>query len=754
VTRTRQRRWRSAMRCLPAAIFAAAWTAAAVPSFAQFSPGPLSRAHQVLDGTLSCTKCHELGVSQRPIDGRCLDCHKALKTRIDSGAGYHASQGRNKGCATCHSEHKGRDHDLVGLDRANFDHSQTGLPLAGKHAGLACEKCHREPHGFLGLNRACSSCHEDPHKGQFGIDCARCHEETAWKPAAGFDHGKARYPLTGAHQSVSCSKCHTGGRYKDLKFNDCGDCHDSPHTDAFQSGRACSSCHATVSWGEGASVGFNHAKTRFPLDGAHQRAACSACHRGGRYRTLSGATCETCHKDPHQGQFKQEGRVCTDCHDTSAWRPAPQFDHALTRYPLTGGHTRAACAKCHPDGRYVGTATACSGAGCHQDPHRGEMGSDCGRCHTQVAWSETLFQHGGTKFPLTGNHTRTACGRCHGTGGTARFVHLDPACGACHADPHHGQFRNRYPEPPSDSERVPSLPATPADSLAFAASAGSDSGGGRTGCASCHTPAGWIPSTYDHQKSAFLLTGKHAGVACARCHKEGVFADTAKECSACHSDPHGGQFAGLPCAECHSPAAWDEARFDHRGTLFVLTGRHAKLPCAACHAGGRFRGLSPRCADCHEDAHLQALGADCGRCHTPESWVPSTFEHGIDLFPQWGAHQAVDCASCHRDEVTWQVDAPPRECIDCHDRDFRRAPVTVHMQAGPDCERCHGFDEWHGAHDDAWFNIRTGAHRSVACTRCHDLAPDYADYTCDACHHGHDDGRRRCLECHPHGFGD
>jgi hypothetical protein len=194
-------------------------------------------------------------------------------------------------------------------------------------------------------------------------------------------------------------------------------------------------------------------------------------------------------------------------------------------------------------------------------------------------------------------------------------------------------------------------------------------------------------------------------------------------------------------------------RFDHRGTAFALSGRHEDLACSTCHEGGRFRGLSPRCADCHEDTHLRALGGSCERCHTAESWTPSTFSHGIEIFPLWGAHAAVDCAACHRDEVTWQVNVPPRECLDCHDEDFRRGPVEVHTQAGPDCERCHGFDEWKGGHDDAWFNIRTGHHGGVACAKCHDRAPNYPDYTCDSCHQGHD-GYRRCLECHPNGFDD
>ena len=60
--------------------------------------------------------------------------------------------------------------------------------------------------------------------------------------------------------------------------------------------------------------------------------------------------------------------TCESCHSTSAWRPA-NFDHAKTRFPLTGAHTRVDCASCHAGGRYAGTPTACSS--CHQADYAG-----------------------------------------------------------------------------------------------------------------------------------------------------------------------------------------------------------------------------------------------------------------------------------------------------------------------------------------------------------------------------------------------
>ena len=74
--------------------------------------------------------------------------------------------------------------------RAAFDHALTGHALAGKHARLACDQCHKT-RSFLGAVTECASCHRDEHRGQFaGRACTSCHGEQAWKPAPGFDHAK------------------------------------------------------------------------------------------------------------------------------------------------------------------------------------------------------------------------------------------------------------------------------------------------------------------------------------------------------------------------------------------------------------------------------------------------------------------------------------------------------------------------------------------------------------------------------------
>ena len=75
-----------------------------------------------------------------------------------------------------------------------------------------------------------------------------------------------------------------------------------------------------------------------------------------------------------------------------------QFDHAKTRYPLTGLHAQVACAKCHTPGqdgkpRYTGIPfNQCTD--CHSDPHHGSFAQGCQACHN-TARVEKDFAVGG-----------------------------------------------------------------------------------------------------------------------------------------------------------------------------------------------------------------------------------------------------------------------------------------------------------------------------------------------------------------------
>ena len=208
------------------------------------SPGPLSQAHQSLDTPLQCGACHAVGKGSAQF--KCLDCHEEIRRRLIEKRGYHARIVKGSGvqaaadCARCHAEHNGRQHQLVRwrTPKTRFDHGLTGWALEGKHAPLACEKCHnaakmtREDRtslkrndlgkSYLGLSALCSNCHVDEHRGDLGPNCSRCHSQDSWKNPPGFSHDKSAFPLTGLHQKVACAKCHPGPLFTDLTKYDVG----------------------------------------------------------------------------------------------------------------------------------------------------------------------------------------------------------------------------------------------------------------------------------------------------------------------------------------------------------------------------------------------------------------------------------------------------------------------------------------------------------------------------------------------------
>src|SRR5208283_4241488 len=129
----------------------------------------------------------------------------------------------------------------------------------------------------------------------------------------------------------------------------CTACHLDPHKGEFKArmerrrpnGTAfgCEACHNTRSWTD--VNGFDHAKTAFPLRGAHRTVSCGACHKippGQTQIQFRGApkACERCHKDPHAGQFSARPGLttCAACHLEQMWKPS-NFDHdKLTQFPL------------------------------------------------------------------------------------------------------------------------------------------------------------------------------------------------------------------------------------------------------------------------------------------------------------------------------------------------------------------------------------------------------------------------------------
>jgi hypothetical protein len=594
------------------------------PARAQFfSPGPLAHPHAGFEGLDNCAKCHEeqKGLSAR----KCLECHTELAPRVARGTGFHGRLPRDaqQACATCHPDHRGKDFQMIDWEgaREKFDHKKTGWPLAGAHAKGKCEDCHQralvedavvkkllERHPkqatFLGVPKRCDACHFDEHRGQLGKDCGKCHDDVAWKPPKGFDHAAARFPLRGEHKKVACGKCHPNATddafsaaafpkpraptfltMKPLEFKTCESCHDDPHKGSL--GPACASCHQETGWklikaASGRDTSF-HDKTKFPLRGGHVGAPCRSCHgpfpgQPARFKGLPFGSCSDCHEDAHLGQLTARSpakvAACDRCHTVNAWLPArfEREQHADTKFPLEGAHAAASCRGCHPTdpglARRVPAAvtkklkaerrpevfsftvlapkqrpTAC--LACHEDVHRGQLASaetkdTCASCHVTTSFADVTFDHAKSRFPLTGKHAKTACAGCHrpervsGATTMIRYKPLDTSCGSCHTDAHAGQF------------------------LASVAAVGVDAPvrKGRD-CSACHPTTSFKKTSFDHGDPRFTtykLEGRHAKVACARCHPTVKVADGVetvryrplpRACEGCHVDFHHGEFRGF-----------------------------------------------------------------------------------------------------------------------------------------------------------------------------------------------------------------
>jgi hypothetical protein len=620
-------------------------------AFSQISPGPLSRAHQSLNGTTSCTSCHKFG-GQAAL--KCLECHTEIATRLTTHKGLHATYnipaGSSQECARCHSEHNGEDFPLIKWDIKTFDHKQTGYILEGKHAGLTCNRCHTPAHisaqerptikikdlarTYLGVSTACATCHQDPHNGRLGQTCQSCHNFEDWKAigVGQFDHGKTRYPLTGLHAQVQCAKCHTPGpdnkpRYTGIPFSQCSDCHKDPHKGSFT--QTCQSCHNTSGWKK-ISLGavnerFDHSKTKFPLEGKHSSVDCAQCHANGDFKKpLAFQKCMDCHKpDPHSGQFTKRpgGGECASCHNVDGWKPSTFTvkEHATSAYPLQGGHARVECTQCHvPKGKdtlFKIKFAACTD--CHSDRHAGQFAAApylnaCDRCHNLEGYKPstfTLAKHKETHFLLTGGHIAVPCADCHKE--SAEFQ-PKPAvmyhwknlnCTSCHADPHKGQFKERMLRARAD--------------------------GTTAGCEACHSTKAWKElSKFDHGQTSFPLVGAHRATACMDCHKPPNletkllnvdFKTAPTRCEDCHEDIHGKQFARgqvTACADCHSSMKWRPSLFDHeKRTEFPLRGAHQNVRCADCHKLTRLiAGKSV--------VFYKPTPKDCAACHGPTNPVP------------------------------------------------------------------------------------------------------------------------------------
>jgi len=485
-------------------------------------PGAVSSAHAKYEA--ECSNCHDF--ANRPAQAQlCANCHEPIRDDLRAGTGLHGRlpNASTLQCRGCHTEHQGRDGDILQFAQGAFDHSRTDFKLEDAHASVACASCHEAGKAYREAPKTCNDCHrkDEPHEGRLGNDCASCHGSATWA-AAKYDHGKTDFPLKDRHAEISCASCHFGNRY-DGTPKTCASCHapDDAHRGA--RGNDCGSCHATSGWD---TARFNHEKeTGFALLGAHSKATCTSCHKTGKYEDELPKDCNGCHKaeDSHAGRL---GEKCSDCHTNDAFKPA-KFDHARDgKWALEGEHAKVSCHTCHtaPVAKQS-LKTECASCHAARDVHMAKLGTGCDTCHVPAGWRfDIRFDHDVSDFPLLGQHAAVPCEQCHLT---QAFKEEKTTCVGCHeaSDVHRGSLGKE--------------------------------------CGDCHSPNSWGIWQFDHGKqTGFGLTGAHEKLACAGCHRQPAdVVKLSKDCVACHQDDdaHFGDF-GTQCARCHVTISFKQVR--------------------------------------------------------------------------------------------------------------------------------------------------------------------------------------------------
>jgi hypothetical protein len=274
------------------------------------------------------------------------------------------------------------------------------------------------------------------HKGSQGKECGNCHTTADWTSQK-FDHSRETgFTLLGRHAHIGCADCHRSGNLKDPIPRDCSGCHKADDRHASRMGPVCSDCHGNDLWHVSA---YDHAKSGFPLEGAHARLDCHTCHTNVLKDQKLGTGCKSCHRadDPHGGSLSS---ACQKCHSTKTWSEVT-FDHDLSAYPLLGLHVIVTCGQCHRTQRFTEAPQDCNECHAKDDLHKGSLTRNCAACHTPNGWKLWEFDHAArTLFPLTGAHAKVGCAECHIR---PENVSKPPkVCGDCHAgdDVHGGRF--------------------------------------------------------------------------------------------------------------------------------------------------------------------------------------------------------------------------------------------------------------------------------------------------------------------------
>lgn len=387
------------------------------------------------------------------------------------------------------------------------------------------------------------------------VDCAGCHAPAAWRvehPDQAFDHNRhTRFRRTGRHADLNCRRCHQNLRFAEQRFAtpECANCHVDVHQGNL--GTECRQCHNTTTVPDVAGAAV-HARTSFPLTGAHLQITCEACHgddRGGAFTTRS-PECISCHAaDYASAQTVDHAAAgfptdCLQCHVSLSFVGGAEFDHltASGGFALLGAHADLRCASCHVQPgnqlRFSAPAGPTDCIACHEGDYQRQHGgrgwpTTCLDCHDVFDWDGEFDHAAATGFELLGVHASFDCSTCHLADGTPRFAPTSSDdCVTCHQSQYQAQHA---------------------------------SFGFPTTCVTCHTPTAWTNVSFDHDGQFFpIFSGRHQG--------------RWSRCPDCHMQVD--DFRVFSCFACHQPADTQDKHSGVQGFVYESTA------CLGCHPNG------------------------------------------------------------------------------------------------------------------------------------------------------------------------
>ncbi len=407
-------------------ITAVSWTGAGI----NHSFFPLTAGHAVSN----CQDCHKTP-NYASTSPDCFSCHQSNYNTTSNP--NHASIGFSTSCKDCHTTNPG-------WKPAQYkDHDAKSFPIySGKHNGAwsQCSECHQNPASYVQFT--CIDCHDHnqgdmnrKHNGVTGYAwnspaCFACHP-TGSKDGT-FNHANSGFPLTGAHTTLECIKCHANGYAGTSPV--CYSCHATNYNQSTNPNHVgkniptdCATCHTTAPGWKPATFAIHG--NYYPLTGAHATIAtnCASCHQGNYATTPN--TCEGCHLPNYNATTNPNHAgisiptTCITCHTTTPnWKPAT-FPIHNNYYILAGAHISLDCSTCH-NGTY-NTSTPSTCVGCHLTNYNqttnpahaaAQFPTTCADCHSQTAWSPSTWNHDGLYFPIySGKHKGrwSTCADCH-----------------------------------------------------------------------------------------------------------------------------------------------------------------------------------------------------------------------------------------------------------------------------------------------------------------------------------------------------